>query len=352
MTTRGIHQYVLGLMEKNNLKEEDQLKVQTGGPDGDLGSNEILISKDKTKAVSDGSGVLCDPNGIDRTELERLAKKRIMVENFDKTKLSKDGFLILLNDKNVTLPDGTVVENGTNFRNTFYLMKYASCDFFVPCGGRPESISIRNVNQLFVDGKPIYKYVVEGANLFLTQEARIALEEAGVPVIKDASANKGGVTSSSLEVLAALAFTPSEHQQYMCVKNGEMPQFYGDYVVEVQKKIDRNARIEFEGLWKEHLRTTRPFSVLSDILSEKIIELTSSIVQNVDFDHALKVKILSEAFPQSLLKLLGMETLLNRLPESYVTAVLSTHLASTFIYEYGVSANQFAFWQFMHKYSK
>lgn len=35
--------------------------VQTGGPDGDLGSNEIKISKDKTIAIVDGSGVLYDP---------------------------------------------------------------------------------------------------------------------------------------------------------------------------------------------------------------------------------------------------------------------------------------------------
>ncbi len=44
------------------------------------------------------------------------------------------------------------------------------------------------------------RYVVEGANLFLTQDARLQLEKAGVILYKDASANKGGVTSSSLEV--------------------------------------------------------------------------------------------------------------------------------------------------------
>jgi len=260
-------------------------------------------------------------------------------------------FLILLNDKNVTIPDGFVVENGMNFRNSFHLLKYASCDFFVPCGGRPESISIRNVNQLFVNEKPIFKYVVEGANLFLTQEARLALEEAGVPVLKDASANKGGVTSSSLEVLAALALTPQEHQQYMCVQNGVVPQFYKDYVIEVQNKIELNARLEFEGLWKEHQRTKTHFSILSDTLSEKINDLNLSIVENVKFDHSLKVKILSEAFPKTLLNLLGIETLLKRLPESYLLAVLSAHLSSRFVYEYGVSANQFAFWQYMHKYN-
>ena len=63
MTTRSIHQYVLGILEKLNLKEEECTKFQTGGPDGDLGSNEIKISKDKTIAIVDGSGVIYDPTG-------------------------------------------------------------------------------------------------------------------------------------------------------------------------------------------------------------------------------------------------------------------------------------------------
>ena len=48
MTTRSVHQYVLGILKKLGKKEEDITKTQTGGPDGDLGSNEIKISKDKT----------------------------------------------------------------------------------------------------------------------------------------------------------------------------------------------------------------------------------------------------------------------------------------------------------------
>lgn len=48
MTTRSVHQYVLGILKKVGRKEEDVTKAQTGGPDGDLGSNEIKISKDKT----------------------------------------------------------------------------------------------------------------------------------------------------------------------------------------------------------------------------------------------------------------------------------------------------------------
>jgi glutamate dehydrogenase (NAD) (EC 1.4.1.2) len=71
-------------------------------------------------------------------------------------------------------------------------------------GGLPQ-ININNWRTwLDEDGKPRFKVIVEGANLFLTQEARLRLEEKGVIIYKDASANKGGVTSSSLEVLASL----------------------------------------------------------------------------------------------------------------------------------------------------
>jgi glutamate dehydrogenase len=43
----SVHRYVVLCLEKMKLKEDEISKVQTGGPDGDLGSNEILISRDK-----------------------------------------------------------------------------------------------------------------------------------------------------------------------------------------------------------------------------------------------------------------------------------------------------------------
>lgn len=47
MTTNSVHAYVVKVLEKLGLDESNVTKFQTGGPDGDLGSNEILISKDK-----------------------------------------------------------------------------------------------------------------------------------------------------------------------------------------------------------------------------------------------------------------------------------------------------------------
>jgi glutamate dehydrogenase len=352
MTTRGVHEYVLGIMKKLNIKEESVFKLQTGGPDGDLGSNEIKISKDKTKAIIDGSGVLYDPNGIDRTEMLRLANKRAMVQEFDTSKLSKDGFLVLIKDKDVKLPNGTIVENGMMFRNLFHLNPLASCELFVPCGGRPEAVNLNNVDKLFFpDGTPMFKYVIEGANLFFTQEARLKLEEAGVVVYKDASANKGGVTSSSMEVLAALALSEEEYIQHMCVKDGKTPEFYEKYVVEVQNKIADNARQEFECIWNEHERTGVYRCLLTDQLSIKINTLTQEVKNSGLWkDEKMRKKILLEALPQTLLGKISIDKIIERVPTNYLDALLSAHLASRYIYQSGLNPNEFSFYMFMAKY--
>jgi glutamate dehydrogenase len=144
----------------------------TGGPDGDLGSNEILMGSEKIVGVIDGSGVLYDPEGIEREPLVQLAKSRRMVQSFNGT-LSPNGFLVLVSDENVKLPDGRVVESGLAFRNNFHLNEDVQADFFVPCGGRPESVNLQNVDKMFKkDGSPRFKYVVEGANLFFSEGAR------------------------------------------------------------------------------------------------------------------------------------------------------------------------------------
>lgn len=97
------------------------VQLLTNSLDGDLGSSksnlplkglcilthsedEILLSREKTIAVIDGSGVLADPSGINHEELVRLAKLRVPVGNFDLTKLSKDGYLVRVEDHDVKLP--------------------------------------------------------------------------------------------------------------------------------------------------------------------------------------------------------------------------------------------------------
>ena len=84
-------------------------------------------------------------------------------------------------------------------------------DLFIPAGGRPETIDDRNWRQfLLADGRPSSRVIVEGANSFITPEARVNLQQQGVLLLRDASANKCGVISSSYEIIANLLLSEKE----------------------------------------------------------------------------------------------------------------------------------------------
>lgn len=351
MTTNSIHEYVLKSLEKLGLKEENVTKVMTGGPDGDLGSNEILISKDRILSLVDGSGVLYDPAGLDRRELTRLAKERKMVEHFRRERLSKQGFFVGIKEHNVTLPDGEGVESGLDFRNTFHLHPKFGADLFVPCGGRPSSITINNwQNYLDDKGRPRFKVIVEGANLFITQQARLRLEEKGIVIYKDASANKGGVTSSSLEVLASLALTDKEYEELMCVKRRIVSPFRKKYVAQILEIIRENARLEFDIIWKENEARKIPRSILTDLISEKI-NLIKDAVGRSDLvnDRSLFKKVTECCIPGALVEEIGFAKIIRRVPMAYFKALFASELASRYVYRYGLDANEVNFYEFVNQ---
>ena len=58
-------------------------KVLVGGPSSYIGSNEIIMGKEKIVAIIDESGVLYDPKGINRKELLRLCGKRRDLSHFN-----------------------------------------------------------------------------------------------------------------------------------------------------------------------------------------------------------------------------------------------------------------------------
>jgi len=346
MTTLSVREYVKGIYRKLGLDPANVRKMQTGGPDGDLGSNEILLSNEKYTAIVDGSGVLVDPRGIDKGELVRLARKRVMISQFDLAKLSPEGYRVLCDDTGVRLPNGELVVNGTSFRNTYHLRDSGLTDMFVPCGGRPESIDLVSVNKVIKDGKSTIPYIVEGANLFVTQDAKLRLEAAGCIFIKDASANKGGVTSSSLEVLASLSFDDAGFIENMCHNTrGEAPEFYKAYVKEVQNTICNNARLEFEAIWRENEATGVPRPILSDKLSVAITTLDEELQQSDLWKNdKIRRSVLQDALPGLLLDKVGLETIMERVPDAYLRAIFGSFLASRFVYEFGSEPSQFAFY--------
>lgn len=360
MTTLSVRAYVNKIYEKLDIDDAKIRKFQTGGPDGDLGSNEILLSrKENYVGLVDGSGVIADPNGLDKEELLRLAKERKMIEHYDRSKLSKDGYIVLVDDVDVKLPSGQVITSGVAFRNTFHLklkeqFGVHGVDLFVPCGGRPAAIDTENVHELIDPntGKSIVPYFVEGANLFVTQAAKLELEKAGIIIFKDASTNKGGVTSSSLEVLASLAFDDDLFLNHMCVdsKTHKKPQFYQDYVKEVQTKIVANAQAEFEALWALRDSTKLPLTELSDKLSYAINKLADELANSNELwndDVNFRNAVLHDALPPLLIKEIGLENILKRVPEAYCKAIFATYLGSKFVYTRGIDTNPAKFMEFI-----
>lgn len=352
MTTNSVHEYVIQTLKKLGLKEEDMTKVMTGGPDGDLGSNEILISKDQITAIVDGSGVLYDPAGLNRDELTRLAKERKMVENFDKKLLSENGFLVTIKEKDVTLPGEDKAESGLEFRNFFHLNPKFEADLFVPCGGRPASININNWKK-FVDkeGRPRFNVISEGANLFITQEARLRLEENGVIIFKDASANKGGVTSSSMEVFASLALSDDEYQHLMMVKNGDTPEFRQTYIEEIIDLIRINAKLEFDIIEREKEKNDIPRVILTDLVSQKINAVTDAVyASDLHKDKRLFENAIQCCCPRVLIKKVGFERVLERVPDTYLQAIFASRLASRYVYSFGLDANEIDFHKYIESY--
>lgn len=360
MTTLSVRAYVNKIYEKLEIDDAKIRKFQTGGPDGDLGSNEILLSrKENYVGLVDGSGVIADPNGLDKDELLRLAKERKMIEHYDRSKLSKDGYIVLVDDVDYKLPSGQVITSGVAFRNTFHLklkeqFGLHGVDLFVPCGGRPAAIDTENVHELIDSntGKSIVPYFVEGANLFVTQAAKLVLEKAGCIIFKDASTNKGGVTSSSLEVLASLAFDDEAFLKNMCVDSvtHEKPQFYQEYVKQVQTKIVANAQSEFEALWALKKDTGLPFTELSDKLSYAINKLADELANSVELwndDVDFRNAVLHDALPGLLIKEIGIESILSRVPEAYSKAIFATYLGANFVYTRGIDTNPAKFMEFI-----
>lgn len=340
MTTGGVHQYVLGILRALGIDERTITKAQTGGPDGDLGGNEILISKDRTTVIVDGGGVIYDPDGLDRKDLARLARKRLDSSNFDAAKLGRRGFKVTISDRDIKLPDGSTIASGLAFRNSFHLDPRMKADLFLPCGGRPKSVNSINWKSLLdADGRPIFKWVVEGANLFITQDARLKLEEKGVVLFKDSSTNKGGVTSSSLEVLAGLALDDAAFRKDMMAGEGEVPEFRKKYIGDIISVVRAKADAEFEILWSMHRKSGRPISELSDTLSDRINQITSMIENSSLFENMkLRKAAIIAHTPQTLVDKVGIGALIKKIPISYQRAIFARCLASSFVYKHGINA--------------
>ena len=329
VTSEGVNVFVdhtlhhLGI----NAKQQDFSITMMGGPDGDVAGNELKIlhreygERARIKVVADGKGVAYDPKGLDWQELLRLCDDSSSIVNFNPQSLSGEHAFVRQAD---------TAENITA-RNELPLQVEA--DIFIPAGGRPYTVSNKNW-RLFLndDEKPSKKAIVEGANIFFTSEARDELQKYGILIIKDSSANKGGVICSSYEVLASLLLSP---QEFSAIKER--------YVQQVVEILQEKAASEAQLLFREYVAHGRKKNLVSismeisaqinsvkDVLLEYLLANPQELAESRIYQKIILTNcptILVEKYTDRIMK---------KLPQAHKIALLASAIASNIIYREGI----------------
>jgi glutamate dehydrogenase len=353
VTSYGVNVYLhqtLLFLGIDPEKEPFTIKI-SGGPDGDVAGNEIHIlatsyaKTAKLVALTDVSGTIFDPEGLNWEEMDTLFKNGQPIRFYPPEKLHEGGFLLDLQTKRQesSFAQQTLLWRKTGkkavqewlsgndmnflFRSNVHQVQ---ADVFVPGGGRPRTLNEQNVKS-FLDesGRPTAKAIIEGANLYLTPEARRFLEKLGTVILKDSSCNKGGVICSSFEVLAGLCMTEEE---FLHVKE--------EYVKEVLNIIRLAALHEANLILETHRTTGAFFTDLSEKVSERInlfkyqlLEHLTGIELPSDPKDPL-IKCLFLYCPPLLRKKHAKQIL--SMPDIHKKAIIAVFLASHLVYTRGL----------------
>ncbi len=353
VTSFGVNVYMHKLLESiniNPLTTPFTIKM-SGGPDGDVAGNQIYNlyrfypKTARLVAITDVSGTMYDPEGLDLEELTKLFKEEKSIRFYPPEKLSSKGFLLdLLTKRDQTAyswqtlcyrkENGKVIQDWLGGNETHHLYSHnlhsTIADVFVPAGGRPRTLNKSNW-QDFLDknGEPSSKAIVEGANLYLTAEARVELEKKGVLIIKDSSANKGGVICSSLEVLTGLILSEEEFLKEKSILIKQILSF-------IQEKAELEAKLLIEA------KGIKPLTEVSDLISKRINTFTYQILDYLetidlpkDPNNPLNKALIDHCLP--LFREKYKERILNNIPPIHQKAIIACRIASQIVYQKGLN---------------
>ncbi|MHB8993639.1 MAG: NAD-glutamate dehydrogenase domain-containing protein [Armatimonadota bacterium] len=356
MTTMGVMNSLRTVLAHLDLPETETNLMMTGGPDGDLGANQIQSFKGRICLIIDGGSILFDPDGLDRETLMTIALARHTHPRLDtmaypKEKLGPRGFKVPRQTGSVQLPDGTVVADGAYFHRNFLFnpdvrryIEEAQITAFVPCGGFKDTINGENVGRFIALFKEL-RVIVEGANVFFDNTSREHIaRETKILQIKDSSANKGGVTSSSIaEVLSALLL--GDAYERLLVENARTR---SGMIRSVLELIAANAVAETRVLLALHDKTGAPLYQLSVRTSEELLKLQQRLyprLEEILGRRDFVGKIVAAYVPEVLMEHLGMARVWKVLsrPElqAYRDALLTKKIAAMALYRHAADWDEF-----------
>jgi glutamate dehydrogenase len=350
VTSLGVVTFAEHAMKEQGVeirRDPFSLKL-TGGPNGDVAGNGLRLLLERcprlsVKLVVDGTAALYDPAGLDREALSRLVL-RADADAFDATRLGPGGFVLhratrrtdglrQLHRRVERTPEGlredwvTVDELHREFDGLPFEVE---ADLFIPAGGRPETIDGGNWRRfLRPDGRPSARVVVEGANSFITPEARLRLQEAGAVVLRDASANKCGVISSSYEIIGNLL-----------LPGGELLARKEAYVRDVLEILERRAASEASLILRRHREAggARAYTEISDAIS---LEINANKARLFAFFEAHRELPATPRYRAALLAHLPrlvretpeLAARVDRLPPKYRSAILAAEIGAAMVYQ-------------------
>ena len=353
VTSLGVVTFAeVALRERGVDARRDPFTVKlTGGPNGDVAGNSLRLMLERwpgarIRLVVDGTAALFDPAGLDRDALGRIVL-RADADAFDVSRLSPGGFLLYRNQRrreglrdlhrrveaSAAGPRETWVTLD-EFHNEYDdLLFTVTADLFIPAGGRPETVDDTNwARYLRPDGSPSAPIVVEGANSFFSPGARARLQAAGTVVLRDASANKCGVISSSYEIIGNLLL---DGREFLAHKES--------YVRDVLALLEQRASDEAVLLFQRHRAEggRRSFTELSEGLS---VEINAHKARLFGFFEAHPDLYRREPYRRALLAHLPslvrasptLRRRIARLPSKYRSAILAAEIATALVYRRGL----------------
>ncbi len=328
VTSEGLNVFVENMLKylKIDPRKQKFTVKMTGGPDGDVAGNELKIlhreygDNARVVAIGDGTGAAFDPEGLNWSELLRLFKAGLGIAAFNKSVLSSKAAFVIKADT----PENMKIRNE--------LHASVDADILIPGGGRPYTVNDKNWDLFIKDGRPTVRAVVEGANIFFTAGARKKLQEHGVLMIKDSSANKTGVICSSYEIIASLTISEKE---FLEIK----PTYVSQVIDILRQKADLEAKL----LFREYIRSggrrtlvelsmdvSREINEVTDVLLEELTKCEKEVERDDFFIDLVLMhcpKILVEKYRARILE---------RLPLAHKIAILSAYMASNIVYREGL----------------
>ena len=352
VTSRGLIKFAEIAMKELgvNIHRNPFIVKITGGTNGDVAGNAIRLLLErcpqvKIRSIAAGTGALYDPAGADPRELHRLVLEADIID-FNPKALHHGGYILFrhqckkdglreLHRKLVRTDSGiseqwiTADEFYREFDNLIFSVQ---ADLFLPCGGRPETIDGNNWQDLFtINETPTARVICEGANSYITPEARTEIQKMGVVVLRDASANKCGVISSSYEIIANLLL---KEKEFLNQKE--------TYVQDVLRILDKRAEDEANLIFKRYREAEgkRLYTEISIAISREINDHYARLFAFFSArpelsDRLLYRKVILNHLPALIRENPKYRARIRQLPPKIKYAIMSSEIASYIVYHGG-----------------